>query len=59
MDLMRATFILISMKRGLKESLEFSNTIGLMVVSVSDDNEDLSYLDDVPTYEGDKTFIER
>lgn len=59
MDLMRATFILISMKRGLKESLEFSNTIGSMVVSVSDDNEDLSYLDDVPTYEGDKTFIER
>ena len=56
---MRATFILISMKRGLKESLEFSNTIGSMVVSVSDDNEDLSYLDDVPTYEGDKTFIER
>ena len=45
--------------KGLKESLDFANTIGSMVVSVSGDNEGLPYLEDVFVHIGEKKFIER
>ncbi|MEN1968897.1 sugar kinase [Lentibacillus sp. N15] len=43
----------------LKESLEFANTVGSMVVSVSGDNEGLPYLEDVLIATGKSVFIER
>lgn len=43
----------------LKKTLEFANTIGSMVVSVSGDNEGLPYLEDVQMELGEKERIER
>jgi 2-dehydro-3-deoxygluconokinase len=43
----------------LEKTLQFSNMIGSMVVSVSGDNEGLPYLDDVLIQMGEKEFIER
>jgi 2-dehydro-3-deoxygluconokinase len=43
----------------LERTLQFANTIGSMVVSVSGDNEGLPYLEDVLVQLGEKTFIER
>ncbi|MGF2614618.1 sugar kinase [Rossellomorea vietnamensis] len=43
----------------LEKILQFSNTIGSMVVSVSGDNEGLPYIEDVLVELGEKEFIER
>ncbi|MGJ9382676.1 sugar kinase [Salipaludibacillus sp. CF4.18] len=43
----------------LRKTLEFANTIGSMVVSVSGDNEGLPYLEDVLVQLGEKDSIER
>ena len=43
----------------LEKTLQFANTIGSMVVSVTGDNEGLPYLDDVLIHMGEKEFIER
>lgn len=43
----------------LGKTLEFANTIGSMVVSVSGDNEGLPYIEDVLVQLGEKDFIER
>lgn len=43
----------------LEKTLQFANTIGSMVVSVSGDNEGLPYLDEVLVQLGEKEFIER
>lgn len=43
----------------LDKILQFANTIGAMVVSVSGDNEGLPYLEDVLIETGEKEFIER
>lgn len=43
----------------IEKILNFANTIGSMVVSVSGDNEGLPYLDDVLVQLGEKEFIER
>ncbi|MFJ7728552.1 sugar kinase [Neobacillus sp. NPDC097160] len=43
----------------LEKTLEFANTIGSMVVSVSGDNEGLPYLEDVLIQMGERVFIER
>ncbi|WP_430789957.1 sugar kinase [Virgibacillus flavescens] len=43
----------------LKKTLEFANTIGSMVVSVSGDNEGLPYYEDVQMELGEKERIER
>jgi 2-dehydro-3-deoxygluconokinase len=43
----------------LERILQFANTIGSMVVSVSGDNEGLPYLEDVLVQLGEKAFIER
>ena len=43
----------------LEKTLQFANTIGSMVVSVTGDNEGLPYLEDVLVQMGEKEFIER
>jgi 2-dehydro-3-deoxygluconokinase len=43
----------------LDKTLNFANTIGSMVVSVSGDNEGLPYLEDVLIQLGEKEFIDR
>ncbi|WP_342433259.1 sugar kinase [Neobacillus sp. FSL H8-0543] len=43
----------------LEKMLEFANTIGSMVVSVSGDNEGLPYIEDVLIQMGEREFIER
>jgi 2-dehydro-3-deoxygluconokinase len=43
----------------LEKTLQFANTIGSMVVSVSGDNEGLPYLDDILIQMGERELIER
>lgn len=49
----------IIQKWELDKTLQFANTIGSMVVSVSGDNEGLPYLEEVMIQMGEKEFIER
>ena len=45
--------------KSVKESLDFANAIGAMVVSVKGDNEGLPELEDVEVFLGRKKVIER